>query len=442
MKEKELRQALDEAISTCQLSEYRKRQILAQMKGEDEPVKKKLSVSLAVVIAVMIMTLGAAVALIHSNIADNLYPDGSPAPEAVLEQIQTPQETTETPLGSLTLDELLYDGHSLHTSITLQNPTAETLLYTVDSLTLGGSPLERIGGNLLMEGAGSAGVLLGGTVDGTAMPESRSLYNEATQIYRLEDSGKFLGTVDLPAGENTLHIEVAVWRPLSAPKLVNYQDYEGVDAPGGISHLVTDQTGYCNLWLFRPEDAYRAYSAGQSGAEAYQEVFRELGWAELVDKLILDVPVVLNSQGMPKAAPDQTVYTLDGCTLTLTHFDLTHTGGRLEGDLSGDPKGVRQLMQGEGLHLVDREGCRILNNGSWWTEPDANGTIHLTMMLNPVTGELPKQVWLAPVLEMNSLWDPMFAGPNYDPEAPVPEDAISIYRLDYDRGVCMTLTAE
>lgn len=44
MKEKELRQALDEAISTCQLSEYRKRQILAQMKGEDEPVKKKLSV--------------------------------------------------------------------------------------------------------------------------------------------------------------------------------------------------------------------------------------------------------------------------------------------------------------------------------------------------------------------------------------------------------------
>ena len=52
---------------------------------------------------------------------------------------------------SLTLDELLYDGHSLHTSMTLSNPTGETLLYTVDGLSLGGQPLDRTGGNLLIE---------------------------------------------------------------------------------------------------------------------------------------------------------------------------------------------------------------------------------------------------------------------------------------------------
>ncbi|MBQ8150281.1 MAG: hypothetical protein IJ041_07150 [Clostridia bacterium] len=126
MKENELRNALENAIGSCQLSVYQKRQILAQMKGEQEPVKKKLSVSLAVVLAVMILTLGAAVALIHSNIAAHLYPHGEAAPEALLEQIQTPQETAATPLGRLTLDELLYDGHSLHTSMTLSNPTGET----------------------------------------------------------------------------------------------------------------------------------------------------------------------------------------------------------------------------------------------------------------------------------------------------------------------------
>ncbi len=439
MKETELKHALNEAIGSCQLSEYRKRQILAQLKGENEPVKKKLSVSLAVVLAVMILTLGAAFALIHSNIANHLYPHGQAAPEALLEQIQTPQETVATPLGSLTLDELLYDGHSLHTSITLSNPSGEPLLYTMEGLSLGGMPLDRIGNDLLMEGAGSAGLLLGGTADGEALPESRSLYNEATQIYRFDDNGKYIGTAQLPEGENTLRIEVAVWRPVNAPKLVDYRVYEGIDAPGGLPHLVTDKTGYCNLWLFRPEDSYQQYNASQSGADAYAEVYRQLGWTELADTLVLEASVVLNSDALPKAAPAQTVFSLDGCTLTLTRFDLTHAGGMLEADLSGNPKAVRQLLQGEGLHLADREGRRILNNGSWWTEPDTDGTIHLTMMLDPVAGELPNQLWLAPVLEMNCLWDPAYAGPDYDPAAPVPEDAISIYRLDYDRGAVLKL---
>lgn len=442
MKENELRNALENAIGSCQLSVYQKRQILAQMKGEQEPVKKKLSVSLAVVLAVMILTLGAAVALIHSNIAAHLYPHGEAAPEALLEQIQTPQETAATPLGRLTLDELLYDGHSLHTSMTLSNPTGETLLYTVDGLSLGGQPLDRTGGNLLMEGAGSAGLLLGGTVGGTALPESGSLYSEATHLWRFDEQGKCLGTAGLPEGETTLRIEVAVWRPINAPKLVDYRTYEGVDAPGGLPHLVTDNTGYCNLWLFRPEDAYRAYNAAESGAESYAEVFRQLGWAEPADTLVLEMPVSLNSVAMPKAVPTETVYTLDGCSLSLTRFELTYTGGVLEGDLTGDPEALRQLMQGEGLHLVDREGRRLLNNGSWWTDPDADGRIHLTMTLVPVAEDLPDQVWLAPVLEMNPLWDPAFAGPDYDPAAPVPEDAISIYRPDYDRGVCMELMQE
>lgn len=440
MKETELKQALNEAIGSCQLSEYRKRQILAQMKGDDEPVKRKLSVSLAVVLAVMILTLGAAVALIHSNIAEHLYPRGGEAPEALLEQIQTPQATAEAPLGSLTLDELLYDGRALHTSITVSNPSSETLLYTLEGLSLGGMPLDRIGNDLLMEGAGSAGLLLGGAVDEAALPASRSLYNEATQIYLFDENGRYQGIDELPEGENTLRIEVAVWRPINAPKLVDYKAYEGIDMPGGLPHLVTDKTGYCNLWLFRPEDSYRQYNASQSGADAYAEVYRQLGWAELTDTLVLETSVTLNSDGLPKAAPTETVYTLDGCTLTLTRFDLTHAGGVLEADLSGDAKVIPELLQGNGLQLADREGRRLLNNGSWWTEPDAAGTVHLTMMLEPVSGDLPAQVWLAPVLEMNCLWDAAFAGPDYDPAAAVPEDAISIYRLDYDRGVCMELT--
>ena len=442
MKENELRNALEKAIGSCQLSVYQKRQILAQMKGEQEPVKKKLSLSLAVVLAIMILTLGAAVALIHSNIAAHLYPHGEAAPEALLEQIQTPQETAATPLGSLTLDELLYDGLSLHTSFTVANHTGETLLYTVDSLSLGGQPLDRTGNDLLMEGAGSAGLLLGGTVDGTALPESGLLYNQATQVYRFDDSGKYLGIDSLPEGESILRMEVMVWRPVNTPKLVDYRAYEGVDVSGGLPCLVTDETGYCNLWLFRPEESYRAYNASQSGAAAYEDVYRELGWAEYVDTITLEATVDLNSNALHRVKPAAGTYPLDGCSLTITRFELSHAGGVMEAELSGDPKAVRLLLAGDGLQLADRQGRRVMNNGSWWTEPDASGSVHLTLMLNPVAGELPQQLWLAPVLEMNPLWDPAFAGPDYDPAAPVPEDAVSIYRLDYDRGVCMELVQE
>lgn len=441
MKEQELRQALDEAISGCQLSEYRKRQILAQRKGDDEPVKKKFTVSLAVVIAVMILTLGAAVALIHSNIAAHLYRDGAQAPEALLSQIQTPQETAATSLGSLTLDEWLYDGRALHTSLTIHNPTGETLLYTVDSLILGSLPLDRTGGDLLMEGPGSAGVLLGGAVEGTELPASHALYHEAAYGHLFDGDGKYLAQNPLPEGEQTLRVEVAVWRPVNAPELVNYRDFEGSDITDTKNCLITDETGYCDLWRFRHAEDYRAYNASQSGAAVYADGFRELGWAELVDTIVLEAPVDLRDDAVQQVELTETSYQLDGCTLTLTRFQLSHAGGVLEGDLTGDEEAVRALLR-DGLHLVDRQGRRLLNNGSWWSDPTEGESVHLTLMLNPVSGELPGEVWLAPVLEENSLWDPRFAGPNYDPDAPVPEDAISIYRLDYERGVRMEMVVE
>lgn len=441
MKETELRQALSDAIGSCQLSEYRKRQVLAQMKGEQEPVKKKLSVSLAVVLAVMILTLGAAIALFHSNIADNLYPNSTEAPEELLMQIQTPQQTAAAPLGSLTLDELLYDGHALHTSITVENPTEETLLYTVDGLTLGGLPLDRTGGNLLMEGAGSAGLLLGGSVEGTALPRSCALYNEAANGHLFDENGSYLGTAPIPEGKQTLCVQLAVWRPLNSPKLVNYRDYEGEEPASSMNCLVTDENGRSELWLFRPKEADRSYNHAESGAEAYREVFQALGWAELVDIITLEAEVELTAGSLPQVRPTGSTYLLDGCTLTLTGFEMSHAGGQLTADLTGSSEALRKLLS-DGLHLVDRAGRRLLSNGSWWSDIEEGQPVHLTMPLCPLTGGLPSEVWLAPVLEMNPLWDPAFAGPDYDPAAPVPEDAVSIYRPDYARGVCIPLETE
>ena len=79
MKEDELRNALSNAAEGCQLSEYRKRQIVAQMKGE-KPVKKKLTVSAVLVMIIMLLTLSVAAALVHSTIVEHLFGSSEDAP--------------------------------------------------------------------------------------------------------------------------------------------------------------------------------------------------------------------------------------------------------------------------------------------------------------------------------------------------------------------------
>ena len=90
-------------------------------------MKKKLSVSLMLVLALTLMMLGLAYALVQSRIAGELYGDTA-APSDVADRIQTPDETASSDLGVLVLDELLYDGSALHTAFTLSTPPGETRL--------------------------------------------------------------------------------------------------------------------------------------------------------------------------------------------------------------------------------------------------------------------------------------------------------------------------
>ena len=168
-----LQSAIDHRLSGLQENPFLARRIIAAAKGE-LPMKKKLSVSLILVLVLTLTVLGLAYALVQSRIAGELYGDTA-APRDVAERIQTPDESTASDLGVLVLDELLYDGSALHTAFTLSNPTGETLLYTVDGLYLDGCSLTR--STLFTEGAGTAGYLLGGTLDGLALPMTISAYD-------------------------------------------------------------------------------------------------------------------------------------------------------------------------------------------------------------------------------------------------------------------------
>ncbi|MBQ8537020.1 MAG: DUF4179 domain-containing protein [Clostridia bacterium] len=397
MKEQDLRKALNDYAAGCSLPMAKRRQILAQMEGE-EPVKKKLTVSFALVMAIMLATLSAAFALVQSHIGERLF-GVQEVPHEVLESIVTPQTTTQTELGSLTLDEVLYDGSALHTSFTVANPTQETLMYTLEGIRLNGKPVTY--NHNWMEGAGSTALLLGGSVAGTQLPASYSLYNMAEEVVNFDENQTYLGTAPLPEGKNTLTIEMAVWEPLNAPELVDYNQWEGVDVTETKDHLTVDARGRSDLAMFKPRESHRDYNASQSGAEIYVEIYKALGWAQLTDTIKVEVELDLSKESLSRVAPQELELEKDGLKLVMDAFEMTQAGGEIDGWLYGEYNGVKQFMA-KGLCLTDAAGETFYNAGMWWDDQpeDAQG-VHFTMKLGAFAGELPEKVYLAPVIGNN-----------------------------------------
>jgi len=424
MKEQELRKALNDYAAGCSLPMAKQRRILAQMEGE-EPVKKKLTVSFALVMAIMLATLGAAFALVNSQIGEKLF-GAEEVPPEVLQSIATPAATYQSELGSLTLDELLYDGNALHTSFTVANPTGETLMYTLEGIRLNGKPVTY--NHNWMEGAGSTALVLGGSVDETALPQSYSLYNMGENLVCFSDDNTYQGTEALPEGESTLTIEMAVWKPINAPELVDYKQWEGVDVTETKDHLVVDANGRSELWMFKPRESHRDYNASQSGAEIYAEIYEDLGWARLVDTIEVAVEVDLNRENLTRAVPQRTEFEQNGLRMVIDAFEMTQAGGQMEGWIHGEDNAVKQFIE-KGLCLVDPQNDRAFNNGMWWDDQSQEALgVHFVMNIRPFADPMPEKVYLAPVISQDFRWDKSHA--MYDPGIEKPENAYGDQQAD------------
>lgn len=428
---KRLPQAIDSRLSALESNPFLAQRIINAEKGENPPMKKKISVSLIFVLVLTILSLGAAAALVHSQIADKLYETEGDIPKEVLNQIQTPNSIAQSALGIITLDEIYYDGNDLHTIITLENPTEETLLYTMDGFFING--MAASGNNLFSEGPGSYGRLLGGSVENKKLPASSSYYERWQQLVDTNEQGKFQGWLDIPKGKISLKILVDVWRPLNNPKLVNYNDFEGYDVTDTMNCLVTDEDGDCDLEMFRPENARRNYTLGQSGGAVYEAVFKELGWAERIDTIQLEMEVDLDQILVSRAVPEKMKYSFQGFDITFDAFELTHGGGKLEGWIAGDYSKVNSFLS-KGLVLVDRQGDRDLSRGCTWTsQTDDEKGVSFTILLSPISGNLPTRVYLAQPLAYNDQF--MEGYPHFDPTLKKPENIIGTWELDFDAAL-------
>jgi len=435
MKEYELRNALRKAAENCQLSEYSKRQIIAQAKGE-EPVKKKLTVSVVLVMVITLLTLSVAVALIHSTILSQLYGENVEAPEEVSERIQRPQQVTESTFGTLSLDEWFYDGMSIHTAFSISNPTSEPLFYTLDGIHLNDEHVTY--NRLKTEGAGDSGFLLGGTVDGTSLPSSVSLYNQGDALHHFHQNGKYAGTTSIPEGTSTLKISVAVWRPIHNVEVIDYKQYEGINTNETKEHLTVDKTGYGQLWLFRPEKYNLNVNASQSGAQVYKEAYKELGWLELLDTIEVEMPVLLNKENAVRAIPEAMEFSNNHYQLELEQFDLSHAGGQFSAWIYSKATTEEPLLPAHGFRLVDLKGQRMLCNGCYWDDQtdDAAG-LHVGMPLIPTVDQLPDTVTFAPAISYIEHWDP--ASPKYDGGIGKPANVIDGWELDLTNAIHIPL---
>lgn len=430
---KTLCDAVDHRLSALEEDPWLARRIIHQAKGEQPVMKKKISVSIAAALIALVLAMSAAVALVTSNIAGILYGDEAKAPQEVIDMINTPQETARTGLGQLSMDEWLFDGNALHTSLTIANPGEETLLYTLDGIWLDGKRLSYDYSRT--DGAGDSGFLLGGEIDGVQMPQSCTLYTKGASVYLFDENGKFQGMGGLPEGTAVLKASVAVWRPIAEPELVDYDQYEGVDAAETKDHLTADESGFSQLWLFAPARHQHSVNALQLPSDVYADSYRELGWAERVEIIEVELHIDLNKEQVSRAVPVQTEYEVAGVRVKIETFDMSLAGGEVSGWVYGEKDAVGQYLQ-DGLVVVDYEGKRQLSVGSFWNDrpADAEG-VHFTIRLGALTGELPAQVAIAPEVLVWDRWDPAFADYAYE----MAEGVGACYEVDLSREICIDL---
>lgn len=430
-----IQNAIDRRLSSVQGDPFLAQRIIAAEKGEKE--MKKFSVSLALVLALMLVTLSVGFALVSSGIIDHLY-GHEEAPQAIVDSIVTPKETAETQMGKVTVDEILYDGVNLHTTITVENPTAETLLYTIDGLKLNGERI--IGTNALTDGAGFGGMVLGGCVQGRELPASYTLYSKGEWLNTYDENGKFAGTKPFGEGEAMLTVDLAVWQPINDVEIVNYRDYEGNNISEVRSNLVTDERGLCELELFRPEAYYRAVTAKDVASDVYADVYEALGWAKKVDALTLTVPVTLSKSTVPHGTPTEKEYKLGDVTVIFNAFDFTQAGGQAKGVIRGDAASVHDFLCG-GVQMVDKATDRVFTSGlTWASDGEDRKGVEFTLYFAPFTGDIPQRVQLVPTIEYNDRWVP--SSPAYDPSVIKPDNAVDCWVLDFDRAVTIDLTVQ
>ncbi len=358
--------------------------------GKGQPVmKKRISTALVVVLALIILTVSAAIALTQSDLIGLMFGSGVIVTKEVEEAIIKPAAVVSTADITVSLNEYLYDGVNLHLQWSVTNTSGRQVMVTMSRFQINGKYTHVEKQSLFQSDDHALAHVLGGGADDAPMPVS--INNFATYSNDQNENDPILNgkTVEVSC-------DIYIWELSNPPVLisnsrkVSEEEYAKVR---GLHRLPVDKNGLCILDQFIWDDG----SVDAETGEDYRRAYERLGWAKLtkVQPVLFDVE--LESKPIRQVQPAQTTYETDNFAFLITRMVFMQTGGTLE--LLVYPKDNSKAVGSDSPFLdlvVLNADTKEPLHGSRTSSTQDNFHVSYNIALRPVAGDMPKAILIVP----------------------------------------------
>lgn len=398
----QVRSAIDDCTRGIDQAPSLRYQILKQAKGEP-PVKKKISVALALAMVMMLLVSGAVAAtLLNSDVLSWLFRnDDVQPPQEILNLLEQPNQHHLTELTDLTLNETLFDGRKLSVSLTLQNPTDGLLIYTIGQAKMNGETL--VAESTLLPYGHGYGQALGGEVNGQAIPSEARVV--ATFIGIAGPQGSAAPLPLQAADSAELSIQVDVYRAhASLAYLADGETLTGSTFLSQNTLAVEQETNLLQLCeLLATPDATLL---------------------EKVESHTFTFPVRMGQATLTTVNAIPGVYENGLFSLEMQEFTLSSTSGQMKGcitvsapaqvkdalpeDLSFFYVFPQEVFEEARAHNDFTQALRLVTqSGSGWIDPDSDQptTYDVEASFGSTPGALPSGVYLVWMTDNNGTLD-------------------------------------
>lgn len=202
--------------------------------GKEHPiVKKKISAALIMAMILILVTLGVAYALTQSNLLQSMFGGDANVPDDLDKIISKPEAAVSNADIAVTLNEYLYDGEKLHLSWTISDISGRQVMVTMSRFYINGQYVNEDASTSFQCDDQTSGFVLGGEVDGVAMPVNINSFSTYKNLQYGEYPIKCGETVDVTC-------ELYVWELMNPPVLYDYAcmkpdvDYTKLPLPKGM----------------------------------------------------------------------------------------------------------------------------------------------------------------------------------------------------------------
>ncbi len=431
-------------------------------------VKKKISAALIFAMILVLATLGVAYALTQSNLLKIMFGGNTKVPEGLEEIVSKPEATVTTPDAKVTLSEYLFDGERLHLYWTIANQTDRQIMVTMNPFMING--MKALWGRMdvnaegfpLIQTANNHGIgqILGGEVDGFALPGSVNYYS----IY--DNPGEYMEEYHTFIEGETLEItsDLYIWELLSTPDPVitdeifkllttnnpsipdNHKVHEDLFDAKALRGIPTDRSGLCGLnWLIG-NDNYDIininYPVDLLSPEENQSTYEKKGWARLILKQPVKFSITLDTKAIKQAKPVKTDFETNDYTLNIKQMAYMPTGGTMvlyTEPTANSPARSGVIPNGYGFAILDADTKELLGSprsAGAGSGPDGYYYEEYTIVLSPVPGRMPQTILIVPVVS-NPEWDKNDS--SFDPKAALDPNNISLFKFDMENAMKVEL---